>query len=147
MSEILNQLGLDKTLFIQLGIYALVFAALSQIFFKPFLRLIEIRNKKTIQDRESAERILSQAQEKLTDYTRQLTAARLEAKAAYDTVIEQAKKEEAEVLSQARNEAKTITQDALRDMDQQASKLRKDLETEVDTMARAVTEKLLLRKV
>ena len=147
MSEILIQLGLDQTLFIQLGIYILVFALLSQIFFKPFLRLIETRHKKTVQDRESAERILSQAEQKLNDYTQRLSLARIEAKAAYEAVIDQAKKEEAEILSQARNEAKTITQDAIKDMDQQAARLRKELETEVDAMARAVTEKLLLRKV
>ncbi len=147
MYDTLNQLGLDHTLFIQLGIYVAVFALLSQIFFKPFLRLIETRHKKTIQDRESAERILAQAEEKLTVYTRRLEETKSEAKASYDRLIESAKKEEAEILSQARNEAKNITQEAVKNMEQQAAQIRKDLETEVDTMARSVTEKLLLRKV
>jgi F0F1-type ATP synthase membrane subunit b/b' len=147
MGQIFTQLGVDQTLFIQLAIYVVVFAVLRQIYFKPFLRLIETRHKKTVQDKESAERILAQAEQKLAEYTRRLSDARAEAKANYDALIEQAKKEESEILAHSRNEAKTITQEAIKDVEKQAAQLRKELEIEVDAMARVVTEKLLLRKV
>ncbi len=147
MGQIFTQLGVDHTLFIQLAIYVVVFVILTRIYFRPFLRLIETRHKKTVQDKESAERILAQAEQKLADYTRRLSEARTEAKATYDSLIEQAKKEEAEILNRARNEAKAITQEALKDVEKQAAQLRKELEGEVDAMARVVTEKLLLRKV
>ena len=147
MSAILEQLGINQTLFVQLVIYAGVFLILSQIYFKPFLKLIEARHKKTVQDREAAEQMMSQAEAKFADYTKRLQDARIQAKAQVDAVLEQAKKEESEILANARNEAKKITQEATQQLQQQADKLRKDLDVEVESMARAVSEKLLLRKV
>lgn len=145
--DILRQLEIDHTVFIQLGLFIVVFWALSRVYFGPFLKLFEARHQKTVRDRESAEKIMAQAEEKLKDYTSQLQEARMQAKAAYQQALEEAKKQEAEILTQARGEAKKITQEASQQMEQQALQLRKSLEGEIEGMARSVSEKLLLRKV
>lgn len=90
---------------------------------------------------------MAQAEDRLREYTERLTAARLSAKAVLDQSLEQAKKEEADIFSNARNEAKKITQEASAAIEKQAEVLRAELKNEVDVMAKSVTEKLLLRKV
>jgi len=147
MGQVLNQLGINPTLFVQFAIYAVVFFALSKIYFGPFLKLIQARHKKTIQDREAAEKMMTQADEKLSEYTRKLQEARLAAKTGVDAILEQARREESEILGQARNEAKKITQEASSQLNQHIEKLRKDLDVEVEGMSRSVSEKLLLRKI
>jgi F0F1-type ATP synthase membrane subunit b/b' len=46
MNQILEQLEINNTFFIQFGLFAFFFIALSQVYLKPFQRLIEKRNRK-----------------------------------------------------------------------------------------------------
>lgn len=147
MSAILEQLGLDHTFFYQLAVFAALFLLLKQVYFKPFMRLLDARHKKTVEDRESAEKLIQQAQGRLEEYQRRLAEERLIARRDYEDVVNQAKKEEAALLAHAREEAKKVTQQAASDAEAQHEKLRKQLELEVETFARSLSERLLSRKV
>ena len=112
MDALLGQFGLDSTFFIELAIIAGLFVLLSNVYFKPFLKLFEARHKRTIEDREAAERLMTQAQFKLEEYKRLLTEERLASKNSFEQSLQEARKQESEILAQAREEAKKITQDA-----------------------------------
>jgi F-type H+-transporting ATPase subunit b len=147
VSAILEQLGLDQTFFIQLVIFALLFFLLSRVYFKPFLGLLEARHKKTVDDREAAERLMMQAQQRFEDYKKRLSDERAAARKDFDSVIDQAKKEEAALLAHAREEARKITHEVADSVSRQRDQLRKQLEMDVESMARSISEKLLSRKV
>jgi F-type H+-transporting ATPase subunit b len=147
VSAILEQLELNQTFFIQLAIFAVLFFVLKRAFFKPFLDLLEMRHKKTVEDREAAERLMSQAENKLEDYKNRLAAERAVARKNIDEMLMAARKEEAALLAEAREEARKITQEAADSAAAQGQNLSKQLELEVESMARAVSEKLLSRKV
>jgi F-type H+-transporting ATPase subunit b len=145
VTAILEQLGIDQTFFIQLGIFAILFAILNQVYFKPFMRLFNARHQKTTADREAAERMMLEAQSKLEEYQKKLAEERAIARKDYEAIIDQAKKEEAALLAAAREEAKKITQQAAESVSAQRDHLRTQLETDVESLALAISEKLLRR--
>ncbi|MEO7161633.1 MAG: ATP synthase F0 subunit B [Bdellovibrionia bacterium] len=147
MDALLNQLGLDNTFFIELAIIAALFFALSHLFFRPFLKLFEARHKKTVEDREAAVRMMAQAQGKLEEYKRLLSEERLMNKKALDAALVEAKKKESEFLAEARDEAKKITQEAADSVNQQRENLKKQLQSDVDALAKGISDRLLSRKV
>jgi F-type H+-transporting ATPase subunit b len=146
VSTILGQLGIDQTFFIQLAIFAVLFFILSQVYFKPFMRLFEARHQKTTADREAAERMMLEAKAKLEEYQRKLAEERAVARKDYDAIIDQAKKEEAALLAAAREEAKKITHQAAESVAAQREKLRTQLEVDVESIALSISEKLLSRR-
>jgi F-type H+-transporting ATPase subunit b len=145
--NIAQQLGIDSSLFVQLAIIIVVYFLLSAIFFKPFLKLIEARHKKTVEDREAADKLMHQAEAKFEEYKKRLADERTAAKKEYETAIEQARKEEALILAQAREEAKKITHEAADAVAKQHEELRRKLEVDVEGFARTISEKLISRKV
>ena len=147
MSAILEQLELNQTFFIQLVLFAVLFLLLKPLYFKPFLKLFEARHKSTVADQEAAEKLMADAQAKLDEYKRKLSEERAAARKEFDALIDQAKKEEAAFLQHAREEAKKITQAAAESASQQHEELKKKLDIEVESLAHAISEKLLLRKV
>lgn len=145
MGDILQQLGLDKTFFYLFFIFLVFFLILSNVYFKPFLKLFQMRHKHTVQDREAAEKMLAQADAKFADYQKRLHDERLEARADYERLLAEAKKQEAEILADARNEAKKITQETLESMQTQRDQVRKQLEGDVENIANAISDSLLVR--
>ena len=147
MSAILEQLQIDRTFFIQLVIFAVLYFVLSAVYFRPFLRLFEHRHQKTVADREAAERLMAQANAKFDEYKARLTEERQAAKKDYDAVIAEGKKQETEILAHARSEAKKISQEAADSVLAQRQRLKSELEVDIEGMARSISEKLLSRKV
>ncbi|MGK5087233.1 ATP synthase F0 subunit B [Bdellovibrionota bacterium FG-2] len=146
MSAVLEQLGLDSTFFIQFGIVAAVFFILSRSYFCPFLRLFELRHKKTVEDRESAEKLTQQAGLKLAEYTRRLSDERLSIRQEFEKVLAEAKHEESVLLAHAREDAKKITQEANDAILKQRDQLREALTKDVEKLAQDISDKLLSRK-
>jgi F-type H+-transporting ATPase subunit b len=147
VSAILEQLGIDSTFFAELVIFFVVFTILSRFYFRPFLQLFEARHKKTVQDREAAEKMMIDAQQKLEEYKQRLSLERANAKKHYDSILEQAKKDEAEIMARAREEAKKVTQEAADSVAAQREKLKAQLQSDVESLAQTISEKLLSRKV
>ena len=146
MEQILEQLGLDRTFFFQFVIVLVLFFLLSKIYFKPFLKLFEARHKRTVEDREAAEKLVAQAQAKLEEYTKRLSEERQGARKEYDAVLLEAKREELMLLTQARDEAKKLTQGTLESIVKQRDQIKKELEADVDSLAKTLSDKLLVRK-
>lgn len=143
MSEILEQLELNNTFFIQFALFAALFVLLAQIYFRPFLKLFELRHKKMVADKQSAERLVEQADAKFAEYTKKLTEERLLARQEYETLLVTTKAEEAAILNQAREEAKKITKEAAESISLQREQLRHQLEVDVESIAQQISKTLL----
>jgi F-type H+-transporting ATPase subunit b len=143
--EILQQLGVDQTVFVIFAIFFVVFLILERVYFKPFFKLFEMRHKRTVEDRQAAADMLAQAEQKLEEYQRRLNDARANARSEFETLIDEAKKEEAKILTAAREEAKKISQEASAEVLQQRDRLKKQLEGEIDQIAKGIADKLLVK--
>lgn len=146
MNAIIDQLGLDHTLFYQFALFTVLFFVLSPLYFKPFMRLLIARHKRTVEDREAAEKLMAQAQAKFEEYKRRLGEERAAARKEYEAMLNETKKEENQILSQARNDAKKITQEAADSVAKQREQVRQQLEADVENLAKTISETLLLRK-
>ncbi len=143
MSTVLEQLGIDNTLFVELALFAGLYVVLKFLYFDPFLKLIDLRHKKTIEDGEQAARLMADAQKKLDEYTEVLTREKLAARKDFDAIIQETKKEEAKILGEARNEAKKITQEALEELQKQREQIREKLKGDAEQLSKLVVEKVL----
>lgn len=143
MSEILEQLELNNTFFIQLSLFATLFVFLTQIYFRPFLKLFELRHKKMVADKLSAERLVEQANARFAEYTKKLNEERLLARQEYEALLVTTKTEEAAILNQAREDAKKITKEAAESSAQQREQLRRQLEVDVESIAQQISKTLL----
>ncbi len=146
MSAILEQLELNSSFFVQFAVLAVLFAVLSPLYFKPFLSLFEARHRRTVEDKQSAEEMMAQAEAKFEEYKRLLNEERISARREIEGAIEQARKEESAILAKASEEAKRITQEAQESLAKQKDALAKSLEADVEMLAKTLSERLLARK-
>lgn len=147
MGEILEQLELNSTFLIEFAIFAVLFLVLANLFFKPFMRLFDLRHKRTIEDRESAEKMMAEADARYGEYRDRLHKERQAAKSEFEAIVTAARKEEAAILSHAREEAKKITQEANDSIAKQREQLKKQIESDIESLANGISERLLSRKV
>lgn len=145
MAEILAQLGVDYTFFVQLAIFVAIFFIIPGLFFKPFQKLIESRHQKTVADRERAEELVKQANAKLEEFRTKITEERMRARAEHERVLAAVKAEEAKIISTAREEAKKITQTSLETIQGQSALLKRALEADVEGLALQISELLTKR--
>lgn len=147
MGEIIEQLGLDHTFFVEFAIFAVLFLILSKLYFKPFMNLFEIRHKRLVEDREAAEKLMVEADAQFEQYKKRLADERTIAKKEYEAIIAEARREESNMLAKAREEAKKIQQEANDSIHHQREQLKKQLEADVEGLANGISERLLSRKV
>ena len=145
MDALLDQLGLDHTFFIELGLIAALFLFLSHTYFKPFMKLFAARYSKTVKDREAAELLMSQAQTKFEEYKRVLAEEKSAARKNYEDALAEMRKQESTLLIGAREEAKKLTQQAADAVNRQREQLKKELEADVEIIAQGISERLLSR--
>jgi len=110
------------------------------------LRFFEVRRQKTKLDREAAEKMLAQVEEKFKEYNQRILQARVEARSHMNTIIDEAKKKEAEILFGAREQIKNMTKETNAAIAEQKERLKKSLEKDVEVMAQDVVEKLLVKR-
>ena len=145
MAEILAQIGIDQTLYVQFAVFAVIFLIVPTLFFRPFMKLLEARHQKTVTDRERAEELVKQANAKLEEFKTRMTEERVRARAEHERVIAEVKQEEARILGVAREEAKKITQVSAESIQNQSTQLKRALEADVEGLALQISDMLTKR--
>jgi F0F1-type ATP synthase membrane subunit b/b' len=143
VGDILTQLKIDETFFIQLGLIFFIVTVLSFSYFKPFYVLFEQRHKRTSEDLKAAEETLQLANAKLAEYKQRIHDERVQIRQELENAILNAKKEEATLLGHARSEAKAVVQEAQQALDAQRSTLKASIAAELDGMAQVAIDKLV----
>ena len=146
MAAIIEQLGLDSTFFYQLAIFFVLFAFLGRVYFAPFLKLFQERHQRTVADREAAEAMLAQANEKFAEYQEKLADARLRARRELEEALSAGQREEHEILARARDEAKRLTQGALQEVEAERTRLKAALDTDAEGLAKSIVDHLMVKK-
>jgi F0F1-type ATP synthase membrane subunit b/b' len=142
---ILQQLGLDITVFYQFALFTVIFLVLPFLFFRPFQSLIELRLARTIEDQKKAEELTKLAQDKMKEYREKITLERVKSRAEFEKFVSEVKLQEAQILSEARNKAKEITQSTIEQLNQQSTQLKRSLEADVEGLSLQISD-LILKK-
>lgn len=146
MEAIIQQFKINYTLFYQFAIFAITFFVLGPLFFRPYLRLFELRRQRTVEDKLLAEKAQQEAAQKKEEYLRTLNEAKQKARQTYEASLEKTKAEEAKILSDARNEAKTVISEAIEEATKRKGVLLSELQNESESLAAALAERILGRK-
>lgn len=147
LTQLLHQLGVDQTFFIQFALVVTIFGLLSQFYFKPFLKLFEKRHERLFADQQAAQELQTKSEEMFALYQRKFSEARNHAKQTFDVVMGEARRQEAEIIGQTREETKRIIQQTQEQISREKIQLKADLSREVEGLAGRILEKILARKV
>lgn len=140
-------IDIDLTVFVQFGLFLLLFVAANKLLFQPYLQLRERRKAGIEGARAEAERMTAQADAKLADYEKQLAAARNRANEEGRKVRAEATAHEKDVTDKARAEAQKAIDDATAKMKQETEAARLQLLPQANTLAKQIASKLLGREV
>jgi F-type H+-transporting ATPase subunit b len=140
-------IDIDLTVFVQFGLFLLLFWIANKLLFQPYLRLRELRKEKIDGARAEADRMNAQAEASLANYEKQLAAARSRANEEGRKVRAEAAAHEREVTDQARASAQKAIDEAAAKMRQETDAARLQLLPQANTLAKQIASKLLGREV
>ena len=140
-------MDLDVTIFIQAGIFLLVLFGLNPILLKPIQRIIEARHAGTGGKTEDTARLTAEANAKRKEYEERIAAVRKDAGATREALRNEGRKDERELVEQARSRAEETISKGRDDIEAQAATVRGTLKSDVDALAQQLAAKVLGRDV
>ncbi len=140
-------IDIDLTVFVQFGLFLLLFVAANKLLFQPYRALRERRMAGIDGARAEADRMTASADAKLADYEKQLGAARNRANEEGRKLRAEATTHEKDVTDKARAEAQKSIDEATAKMKQETEAARLQLLPQASTLAKQIATKLLGREV
>lgn len=140
-------IDLDKTVLLQMVLFALLIVILKPLLFDPVLKVFALREQRTDGARRTARQLQVEAGELLAKY--ELEAQRISHEAAREReqVRSVTNKLEAEILDEARAMQDQILEQGRLEMDRQARLIRAQLQQESKDLARKIAHRVLGREV
>ena len=143
--EILTQLGVDKTIWIQLGFFFLSYFFLSQFLFKPYARNLEFRKKNTTVAVEEANKIMTATEFLSMDYEGKMKTQNEQFLIAYNKIKNEGHEEEQKLLAAARLRAEGMIAEAGKKIEKEIKVAREQLQKQVPELSKLTAKKLLGR--
>ena len=147
MDAVLTALGINNTLFIHFAIFMIAYLALSQLIFRPYLRALEERERRTVGSADLTAKIVEETESLRAEYQAKARQINSEIKAVMDA----AKKEALELYQTEVQLAQRIYSEKLDELKVRIESARKQslaqVDQEVDSVSRAISDRLLGRNV
>jgi F-type H+-transporting ATPase subunit b len=141
--EIFETLGINQTLFMQFGIFMVVYLVLSNVVFKPYLAAFTKRKEQTVGKTDLAERFIKETEELEVEYSSKAREMNRETKEIFDNSRSQAMKQYDQVVSQARGRANEILASARTEIEAQVSAARTKLDAEIPSVTQAINSQVV----
>ena len=144
---LLTSLGIDFTLFFHVACFAVAYLALSNLVFKPYLKALAEREKRTIGGEEQAALLLGEADAINAEYETKAKAVSASIKAEYDKNRVQALKESETLLAAARTEAATLLEKSRALISTEIASAKSKLSAEVPAITSAIASKMAGKEI
>jgi F0F1-type ATP synthase membrane subunit b/b' len=141
------QLVPDGTLILHVVIILVMVWLLNITLFKPINQILASREKRTRGRLTEAEEIITNVNDKVTDYERSLRQARVEAYAFAEAQRTEAMKQRQEQLNEMRNELAASTAKEKESIQRQSEQARAELEEDSRQIAREISSRVLNRSI
>ncbi len=141
--KIIQDLGINSTVFVQFVVFLLAYLALTRLVFQPYLKAHHERQRRTEGEEALAERLLLESQDIHKEYEGKAQVARQEFKKAFDDAKGEALKEYDRIIATARDESHQKVQAAKKEIDLEVEKSRSLLSKEVPSLSGAIVSKLI----
>lgn len=145
--NIIKSLGVNDTIWVQLGLFLVVFFALKTLVFKPFFEAHEGRHNATQGNEEAAEKIFTQTRELESLYQRKARSMNADVKAIFDKARLEANLEYEKIIGEAKEKARLTLDKHRNHIQEEFNKAREDLIKEGPLLGVAIADKLLAEEV
>jgi F-type H+-transporting ATPase subunit b len=140
-------IDIDATVFVQWGMFLLLFLVLRSLLWKPFLELIERRDHQINGLRKEAAEAEENARRQEASYLEEYRAVQNRATERRAELMNEAQKASIGVLDTARAEAQSTVDSARKQIEAQTQEARSRAAADASSVAVAVCERILGRKV
>src|SRR5918995_2386124 len=140
-------ISLDYSVVYQIVLFLLLWIVLSKVLFRPYLRLLEERKRRTSGAQQDATALEHEGAQLRAQYEEKIAQAQAAGYAAKDAVLQQARHQREGLLTQAREEAMGMLEAVRREVESQMQKERQLAAAEVGTVAQQMVHKILGRQV
>lgn len=140
-------IDLDKSVLLQMVIFAVLIVVLKPLLFDPVLRVFALREERTEGAKETARKLQLKAGDLLTRYEKELERINRAVAEERDKARLETAKLEAEILTEASAVVQRIEQEGRQRIEQEVSRMRSDLKRQSHLIARQIASKVLGREV
>lgn len=143
VANIIDALGIDDTLKIQLIIFAFAFLFLKYVVFNPYFSAFEERQRRTTGSQEKANELIEKTKELEERYQKNARALNEEIKAIYDKARLEGSLEQEKIQAEARERARAMVEKARGVIEGEFNRARESLIKETPTLSKTIAERLL----
>jgi F0F1-type ATP synthase membrane subunit b/b' len=143
MSQFLEQLEINNTFLYQFALFGVFFFILSQVYLKPFQRLIEKRNHKLNDDVQSSAELLKNIDSKMVEFEKAISQTRAEAAKSYESALTDVRAREDAVIAQVKDELKKEHMKAVNHLQEEKLKVESELKLQLNQISDSVVQKIL----
>jgi F-type H+-transporting ATPase subunit b len=140
-------ISLDYSIVYQIILFVALWVILSKVLFRPYLNLLEERERKTIGTQDTSTELEQEGARLRAQYEEKIAQAQAAGYAAKEAILQAARQERERVLTQAREEAMGVLEGVRREVENQIQKERQTAAAEVRTIAQEMASKVLGRNV
>lgn len=140
-------ISLDYTFVVQVVAFLFLWFILAQLLFKPFLGLIEERERRTEGVKAEAASLGEEGERLRAEYENAIARARDEGNAVKEAVLNEARQKRERLLAQAREESLRHLETIREEIGKELDRGRRAAAREAEAIAREMAEKILGRKI
>lgn len=141
--SLLNSLGVNQSLYYQLGIFIFVFLVLKYLLFEPYFKAYLERGERTLGKTEQAEKFVNQARLLEEEYAAKAQTVNEQFRAVFDQSRGEAMKQYDQLVSDARTQAKQVIETSRETIKKDVDSARKQLALEVKGVSQLINQKLI----
>jgi F-type H+-transporting ATPase subunit b len=142
MNSILEQLEINHTFLYQFVLFVFFYLVLSQLYLKPFQRLIEKRAQRLKDDVDSSTDLMKAIDQKMAEYQKALQEARTEARLSSEKAIAAARAKEDATVNALKDEIKKDYQKTAQQLMEDRKKIESELSSQVEQLADQLVQKM-----
>ena len=140
-------LSVNYTLFIQIAIFLIAIYILNKLVFKPFLGLVDRRDKLTRGALEEAHELEEKVKAIIEEYDSKLSEARTLAVEERNKLIQEGQNVAQEIIGEARNEASALLDEAKVKLEADTKEIKEKIKGDIDGLAGEIATKVLGKEV
>jgi F-type H+-transporting ATPase subunit b len=145
--DIIQQLGINSTAWVQLGFFLVSYIFLSQFLFKPYMRILELRKKNTVGNVDEASKLSTSTEALILEYQNKLQAHNQEAAKISEKIKLEGAQQEEKILSEARTRSTEIVEETRSKVTKDIGAARESLKSQVTQMSRNMASRVLGREL
>ena len=140
-------IALDYTVVIQIVAFLFLWFLLNQLVFKPFLGVIEERERRTEGVKAESQSLMDEGERLRTEYEKVVQRTRDEGHAVKESILHDARQRREQLLAQAREEASTMLEAAREGVQMELRRGEEFAAREAEAIAQQMVEKVLGRRI